>query len=66
MTATDLAGGGACGTDPCSASQIRKVNIFLGMRSRIQLSETKDFVHRNLSTQVSLRNLSFVDRYPVQ
>ncbi|HEY3383678.1 MAG TPA: prepilin-type N-terminal cleavage/methylation domain-containing protein [Vicinamibacterales bacterium] len=64
MTATDLAGGGACGTDPCSTNQIRKANVALSMRSRHRVQQLNDFVHRLLTTQVSLRNLSFVDRYP--
>jgi prepilin-type N-terminal cleavage/methylation domain-containing protein len=64
MTTTDQAGGGACGTDPCSTNQVRKINLLLTMRSRHKLGQFKDYVHRNLSTQVSLRNLSFMDRYP--
>jgi prepilin-type N-terminal cleavage/methylation domain-containing protein len=62
MTPADLAGGGACGAQPCNEGQIRKVNVFLAMRSRHRFKN--EFVHRSLSTQVSLRNLSFLDRYP--
>jgi prepilin-type N-terminal cleavage/methylation domain-containing protein len=65
MTATDLAGGGGCGADPCAVGQIRKVNLYLALRSRNRLSQTDDFVHHSLSTQVSLRNLSFLDKYPI-
>jgi prepilin-type N-terminal cleavage/methylation domain-containing protein len=38
MTAADLAVGGACGTDPCSPSQIRKVNVTMAIRSRQEVA----------------------------
>jgi prepilin-type N-terminal cleavage/methylation domain-containing protein len=63
MSATDLAGGGRCGTAPCSPNQIRKVNIFMQARSRTRFSRTGQFFNNTLATQVSLRSLSFVDRY---
>lgn len=67
MTAADQAGTGvspACNPTACSTNQIRKVNIVVTMRSRHRLSQIKDFVHRTLNTQVSLRNMSFMDKYP--
>jgi hypothetical protein len=48
---------------PNSPNQIRKANIFLSGRSSYADRTTKDFLRRNLTTQVSLRSLSFVDRY---
>jgi hypothetical protein len=63
MDATDLGAGGACAPNPCSLNQIRKVNIFLAGRSRNRFSLTDDFLRNTLTTQVSLRNLAFVDRY---
>jgi len=64
MTAADQGGTGACSPDPCQAGQIRKVNLVLSLRSRHKVGQLGDYVHRMLATQVSLRNLSFMDRYP--
>jgi type II secretory pathway pseudopilin PulG len=63
MTATDLGGGGACSPSPCSPNQIRKVNVFLAGRSRARFAPSGDFFRNTLVSQVSLRNLAFVDRY---
>jgi hypothetical protein len=65
FTAADLAGttGGRCAPNPCSPNQIRKVNITLSGRSRIPLRQTKQFLRNTLTTQVSLRSMSFMDRY---
>jgi prepilin-type N-terminal cleavage/methylation domain-containing protein len=49
--------------DPNSPNQIRKVNILLGGRSSSPIRNTQEFLRRNLTTQVSLRSMSFVDRY---
>jgi hypothetical protein len=46
-----------------SPNQIRKANIFLTGRSSSKVRSTDDFMRRTLTTQVSLRSLSFVDRY---
>ena len=64
----DLTGaaGGACAPLPCSVNQIRKVNITLSARSRDLYSVTKKFFHNALSTQVSLRGMSFVNDYTEQ
>jgi type II secretory pathway pseudopilin PulG len=65
FTAADLAGtaGGRCAPNPCSPNQIRKINITLSGRSRTQLRQTKQFLRNTLATQVSLRSMSFIDRY---
>lgn len=64
MTPSDMAGTGACAPDPCSKNQIRKVNIVLQGRSRLPvIGSSQQYLHNTLTTQVSLRSLSFVDRY---
>jgi prepilin-type N-terminal cleavage/methylation domain-containing protein len=65
MTAADQAGtgGAGCTSDPCSPNQIRKVNIVVSGRSRSTLKNTKQFFRNQLTTQVSLRSLAFVDEY---
>lgn len=50
-------------TAPNSPNQIRKVNIFVSGRSSGLLKESQDYLRRNLTTQVSLRSLTFIDRY---
>ena len=46
-----------------SASQIRKVNVHVGVRSETKSPRTRDYMRSYLSTVVSLRNLAYVDRY---
>src|SRR6185436_16659099 len=46
-----------------SPNQIRKANVFMSGRSRRQSTQSRQFLRTSLSTQVSLRGLSFVDRY---
>lgn len=46
-----------------SASQIRKVNLHVGVRSERKSERTRDYLRNHLSTTVSLRNLAYVDRY---
>jgi hypothetical protein len=48
---------------PNTPDQIRKANIFLAGRSSQEWRRTGQLVRSSLSTQVSLRNLSFRDRY---
>jgi prepilin-type N-terminal cleavage/methylation domain-containing protein len=48
---------------PNSPNQIRKVNVLLSGRSSEVIQNTNQFLRRNLATQVSLRSLSFIDRY---
>jgi len=49
--------------NPASPNQIRKVNLFLAARSRDRFSVTRQCFRNSLATQVSLRSMSFVDRY---
>jgi type II secretory pathway pseudopilin PulG len=63
MNAADLGGGGACGVSPCSPNQIRKANVVMAIRSARRTKET-GYQHNTLFTQIAMRNLSFVDRYP--
>jgi prepilin-type N-terminal cleavage/methylation domain-containing protein len=46
-----------------SASQIRKVNVHVGVRSEVKSGRTNDYLRNHLSTVISLRNLAYVDRY---
>jgi len=63
FTAADLAGTGRCSPNPCSPNQIRKINITLSGRSRTPQRQTKQYLRNTLTTQVSLRSMSFIDRY---
>jgi Tfp pilus assembly protein PilW len=46
-----------------TASQIRKVNVHIGVRSETKSTKTNDYLRNHVSTVVSLRNLAYVDRY---
>lgn len=48
---------------PNTAHQIRKANMVLSGRSHAQWSRSRQFLRTTLASQVSLRNLAFVDRY---
>ncbi len=50
-------------TAPNSAAQIRKVNLMLASRSHNRQRITGQYQRQTLTTQVSLRSLSFFDRY---
>ncbi len=50
-------------TAPNSPNQIRKVNVFLTGRSSYGLRNNNAYLRKSLRTQVSLRSLSFVNRY---
>ena len=50
-------------TAPNSAAQIRKVNLVLASRSHKKQRITGQYQRQSLTTQVSLRSLSFFDRY---
>jgi hypothetical protein len=50
-------------TAPNSPNQIRSANIYMAGRSSAKIKKTNDYLRKNLTTQVSLRSLSFVDRY---
>jgi prepilin-type N-terminal cleavage/methylation domain-containing protein len=46
-----------------SVNQIRKVNLFIAARSDAVYSKTNQYFRNSVGTQVSLRSLSFIDRY---
>jgi prepilin-type N-terminal cleavage/methylation domain-containing protein len=46
-----------------SENQIRKVNLFMAARSDAIYTPTNQYFRNSVGTQVSLRSLSFVDRY---
>lgn len=46
-----------------TATQIRKVNLHIGVRSDTISTQSHDYVRTHMSTVISLRNLAFVDRY---
>ena len=48
---------------PYGPSQIRKVNMYLARRSDVELRQTGRQMRSSISTQVSLRSMSFRDRY---
>jgi hypothetical protein len=50
--------------NPLAPNQIRKVNIALAVRSRDRSKYTDDFFRGTITSQVSLRSLALVDRYP--
>jgi prepilin-type N-terminal cleavage/methylation domain-containing protein len=49
--------------DPYNPVQIRKVNLYLAARSDARLPKSRQVLHLGVSTQISLRAMSFVDRY---
>ncbi len=48
---------------PNSPHEIRKVNLFVSARSEAVQRRTGQWFRNSLATQISLRSLSFVDRY---
>jgi prepilin-type N-terminal cleavage/methylation domain-containing protein len=48
---------------PALPNQIRKANVFLTGRSYRKWGRTQEYLRTSVSTQMSLRSLSFVDRY---
>ena len=63
MTVTDMAGGGACGSNPCSPTQVRKVNVTVGGRSARQDLQSSRNLRNTLTSQVAFRGMAFVDEY---
>jgi prepilin-type N-terminal cleavage/methylation domain-containing protein len=65
MSAADMNGttGGACLPAKCSPNQIRKINVTVTGRSRLPMRQTRQYFRNTLTTQVSLRSMSFMDRY---
>jgi hypothetical protein len=50
-------------SSPELPNQIRKANVFLTGRSYKEWARTQQYLRTSVSTQMSLRSLSFVDRY---
>jgi hypothetical protein len=46
-----------------NASQIRKANLHIGVRSETISARTKDYLRNHVNTVVAIRNLAYVDRY---
>jgi hypothetical protein len=46
-----------------TSSQIRKVNVHVGVRSERPSTRTGEYLRSHVSSVVSLRNLAYVDRY---
>lgn len=46
-----------------TASQVRKVNVHVGVRSEELNAKTNDYLRTHVSTVVGVRNLAYVDRY---
>jgi hypothetical protein len=46
-----------------TSSNIRKVNVHVGVRSEAMSTKQHDYLRNHLSTVVSLRSLAYVDRY---
>jgi len=66
FNAADIAtpvGTGACAPSPCSVNQVRKINVTLGTRSRKPFSVSGQYFHNQLTTQISLRGMAFVNEY---
>jgi hypothetical protein len=63
MVAADLAGSGACSPNPCSQTQVRKVNITVTGRSSTKVPPRMTYIYNTLESQVSLRGMAFVDKY---
>jgi hypothetical protein len=63
FTSADLAGTGACAPDPCSPTQIRKINVTLSARSRNPLDQRGRVLRGALTSQVALRGMALVNKY---
>lgn len=49
---------------PNSPNQVRKVSVFVSARSDRRHPQTGNFFRNSMTSQVSMRSLSFFDRYP--
>jgi prepilin-type N-terminal cleavage/methylation domain-containing protein len=63
MMPADMAGSGACSPNPCSSTQVRKVNVTLTGRSSTKVPPRMTYIYNTLESQVSLRGMAFVDKY---
>lgn len=60
----DLSPGGGCGAAAaCSVNQIAKINLVMAARSWEEFSQTHKFFRNTVYTQVSARNLQFINEY---
>jgi type II secretory pathway pseudopilin PulG len=63
FVAADLTAAGPCAPDPCSPTQIRKVNVMITARSQ-NVNRPKARVLRNtLNSQIALRGMALVNDY---
>jgi Tfp pilus assembly protein PilW len=63
FVAADLTTSGACSPDPCSPTQIRKINVTMAARSA-NTNNRRRLVYRNtLNSQVALRGMALVNDY---
>ena len=63
FVAADLTTSGACSPDPCSPTQIRKINVTMTARSA-NTNNRRRLVYRNtLNSQVALRGMALVNDY---
>ncbi len=51
------------GSDTFTSSQIRKVNLKVGVRSEEKSRSTNDYMRHYITTVASLRNLAYVPEY---
>lgn len=49
--------------NPSSPNQIRSINLEIGVRSDDKVAQINDYLRAALNTQITLRNMAFVDRY---
>ncbi len=63
FVAADYTAAGACAPNPCSQSQIRKINIAMTGRSANNFARQNRVFRNTLNSQVSLRGMAFVDEY---
>ncbi len=47
-----------------TSSQIRKVNVHVGVRSEVMSKPMQDYVRNHITTSVNVRSLAAVDKYP--
>lgn len=63
MLPADISGSGACSPNPCGPTLVRKVNIEATARSMNRVPPGNSFFKNTLKSQVSLRGMTFIDRY---
>jgi prepilin-type N-terminal cleavage/methylation domain-containing protein len=64
LVTADFAPGGGCGASAaCSVNQIAKINLVMAARSWETFATTKRFFRNTVFTQISARNLQFVNEY---